>query len=112
MQNDETYLLDILESAKIAVGYLKGITLKEFEEDLRTQDAIIRRIEIIGEASSKVTEETQIKYKDVSWKSMKGMRNFLIHEYNYIDLEIIWETVKNNLPSLINELEKIIVSNK
>ena len=43
---------------------------------------------------------------------MKGVRNFLIHEYNYIDLEIIWETVKNNLPSLINELEKIIVSNK
>ena len=112
MQNDETYLLDILESAKIAVGYLKDISFMEFEEDLRTQDAIIRRIEIIGEASSKVIEETQIKYKDVSWKNMKGMRNFLIHEYNYIDLEIIWETVKNNLPPLINGLEKIIRKKK
>lgn len=112
MQNDETYLLDILESAKIAVGYLKDVSFKEFEEDLRTQDAIIRRIEIIGEASSKVSEEFQIKCKYVSWKSMKGMRNFLIHEYNYIDLDIIWETVKNNLPSLINELEKIIKRNK
>jgi uncharacterized protein with HEPN domain len=107
MQNDETYLFDILESAKIAVGYLKDITFKEFEDDLRTQDAIIRRIEIICEASSKISEETQIKYKDVLWKSMKGMRNFLIHEYNYIDLDIILETVKNNLPPLINDLEKI-----
>ena len=108
MQNDETYLLDIFESAKIAVKYLEDLTFKEFEEDLRTQYAIIRRIEIIGEASSKVTEETQIKYSDISWKGMKGMRNFLIHEYNYLDLDIIWETVKNNLPPLIKELEKIL----
>jgi len=94
MQNDETYLLDILESAKIAVSYLRVNSFDEYAKDLRTQDAIIRRIEIIGEASSKVSEETQLIYKDVPWKSMKGMRNFLIHEYNSIDLEIVWETGK------------------
>jgi len=108
MQNDETYLLDILESAKIAVEYLHDKSFDEFGKDLRTQDAVIRRIEIIGEASSKISKETQLEYDDVPWKSIKGMRNFLIHQYNYIDIEIVWETVKNNLPSLIQELQKII----
>lgn len=107
MQNDEAFLLDILESAKIAVIYLKDISLEKFEKDLKTKDAVIRRLEIIGEASSRVSDETQNKYSEVFWKKMKGMRNLLIHEYNYIDTDIIWETVKNNLPPLIKELEKI-----
>lgn len=107
MQRDEAYLLDIFESAKIAVGYLKDYSLEQFEKDIRTQDAVIRRIEIIGEASSKVSEDTQNKYINIPWKNMKGMRNLLIHEYNYLDLEIIYETVLNNIPPLIKELEKI-----
>ncbi|MBS1551081.1 MAG: DUF86 domain-containing protein [Bacteroidetes bacterium] len=107
MLNDEAYLMDILESAKIAVNYLKDISLEKFEKDLKTQDAVIRRLEIIGEASSKVSDETQNNYSEVSWKKMKGMRNLLIHNYNYIDIGIIWETVKNNLPPLIKELERI-----
>lgn len=108
MQRDDALLFDILQSAEIARRYLEGIRFEEFEKDIKTQDAVIRRLEIIGEASSKISNETQTTYSDLPWLKMKGMRNFLIHEYDDIDLQIVWDTVFNNLPPLIAELKKIL----
>ena len=108
MQNDIAYLTDILESAKIAISYLENISFEEFETNNQTQDAVIRRLEMIGEASSRVSIQMQKTYSDLEWEKMKSMRNFLIHEYDDIDMKIVWDTVKKNLPPLILDLQKIV----
>jgi len=108
MQRDFAYLSDILESAKMAVSYLETISFMEFQENNLLQDAVIRRIEIIGEASIRINKATQSKYSHLPWREMKGMRNLLIHEYDDINIDEVWNTVKNDLPVIIKEIEKIV----
>ena len=108
MQRDPAYFFDILDSAKLAVNYLSGISYKEFVGNIAIQDAVIRRIEIIGEASGRISSESKKKYNSLPWNEMKGMRNLLIHEYDEIDLKDVWNTVENDLPKLITIIEKIL----
>jgi len=108
MQRDKEYLLDILEAAKLAIDYIGDKTMEEFFDDLQCQDAVIRRLEIIGEAARRISEETRAAYPDLPWNDMVGMRNVMIHEYDDVDLAIVWETVHNDLLPLINALEKIL----
>lgn len=108
MSRDEAYLLDILESAKIALDYVLGKDWDEFYEDIQCQDAVIRRIEIIGEAARRVSPTTRQAYPHLPWREMTSMRNLVIHEYDVVDIRQVWETVQNKLPLLIEELSKII----
>jgi uncharacterized protein with HEPN domain len=108
MSRDLSYLDDILNSAKNAIAYLSKVNYKEFIKDEILQDAVIRRIEIIGEASSRVSDNSQNKYPELPWREMKGMRNLLIHEYDAIDLEEVWNTVKNELPNLVQQINTIL----
>ena len=108
MQRDIGYFFDIFDSAKLAVNYLKKISYKEFIQNTVIQDAVIRRIEIIGEASNRISDASRNKYNHLPWFEMKGMRNLLIHEYDEIDLKEVWNMVKNDLPSLIDGIEKIL----
>lgn len=110
MQRDREYLLDILEAAKLAIDYIGDKTREEFFEDFQCQDAVIRRLEIIGEAARRISEETRASYPDLPWSDMVGMRNIMIHEYDDVDMVIVWETVHNDLPPLIDALEKILQS--
>jgi len=110
MQRDKEYMLDILEAAKLAIDYIGDKTREEFFGDLQCQDAVIRRLEIIGEAARRISEETQAAYPDLPWSDMVGMRNIMIHEYDDVDLVIVWETVNNDLPPLIDALEKRLQS--
>lgn len=108
MERDLQSLLDILQSAQIATNYLAGRSRDELETDLQLQDAIIRRLLIIGEASRRVSETTRQTLSTVPWTAINGMRNRLVHEYEEVDLDIVWSTVINSLPALIEELEKVI----
>ena len=108
MQRDNEYLLDILEAAKLAIDYIGEKSREEFLIDSQCQDAVIRRLEIIGEAARRVSEETRTTYTDLPWSDMVSMRNVMIHEYDDVDIGIVWETVKNDLPLLIDSLEKIL----
>lgn len=110
MDKDLVYMKDILESAKIALKYLDNITLENFYEDTKSQDAIIRRLELVGEASSRVSEEFKGLHPEIPWKIIKSTRNFLIHEYDGIDLDIVWETVKEDIKNLIPVLQRLIKS--
>jgi uncharacterized protein with HEPN domain len=110
MQQDKGYLLDILEAAKLAVSYIAGKTLQDFLSDIQCQDAVIRRLEIIGEASNKLSRQTRKAFSDIPWKEMIGMRNFMIHDYPDIDLVVVWETAHKDLPVLISAVEKHIAS--
>lgn len=108
MPRDREYLLDILEAAKLAVAYVAEKTREDFSNDLQCQDAVIRRLEIIGEAARRISEETQNAFPDLPWNEIIGMRNVMIHEYDDVDLAIVWETVKNDLPPFIESLEYIL----
>ena len=108
MSRDDTYLVDILESAKIALDYVFDKSWDEFYEDTQCQDAVVRRIEIIGEAARRVSEETRNKYLQIPWREMTSMRNLVIHEYDVVDINQVWDTVQNKLPPLIEELTKIV----
>ncbi len=81
MQRDREYMLDILEGAKLAIDYIGDKTREKFFGDLQCQDAVIRRLEIIGEAARRISEETQAAHPDLPWSDMVGMRNIMIHEY-------------------------------
>lgn len=108
MQRDREYMIDILESAKLAIDYIGEKSREEFFLDSQCHDAVIRRIEIIGEAARRISDETRSAYTELPWSDMIGMRNLMIHEYDDIDIAIVWETVKNDLPLLIDSLEKIL----
>lgn len=110
MSRDDAYLYDILESARAALEYMHGKTREEFSKDSMLQDAVVRRLEIVGEASGRVSNETQKKYSHLPWQAMKGTRNKIIHEYDSIELDIIWDVVEQDLPHLVAELEKIVPS--
>ena len=108
MSRDSAYLLDIFKAAKLALGYLEGKTKEEFFKDTQCQDAVIRRLEIIGEAAGRVSVATTTKFPNLPWKKMVSMRNIMIHEYEDIDLGIVWDTIQNDLPPLIHLLEPLI----
>jgi uncharacterized protein with HEPN domain len=107
MPRDKQYLQDIIEAAKLAAGYVADVTREDFYQDIEKQDAVIRRLEIIGEASRRLSEEIKAAYPDVPWRKMIGMRNIIIHEYDDVDMNVVWETAKDWLPELIEALEKI-----
>ena len=110
MSRDHAYLFDILESARSILEYTRGKDWESFVKDNLLQDAVVRRLEIIGEASGCVSAETQRKYSQLPWSAMKGTRNKVIHEYDAIQLDIIWDIVQQDLPALVNDLERIVSS--
>jgi uncharacterized protein with HEPN domain len=108
MSRDHAYLFDVLESSRTALEYMRGKTWEEFSKDSLLQDAVVRRLEIIGEASGRISDETQKKHPHLPWQAMKGTRNRIIHEYDSIELDIIWDIIQQDLPLLTAELEKIV----
>lgn len=97
-----------MTSAKLAINYISGKTKEEFLNDIQVQDSVVRRLEIIGEASRRLSDSTRTTLSQIPWRRMIGMRNIIIHEYDEVDLEVVWDTVQNALPPLISELEKVV----
>lgn len=96
---------DILAAAKRALAYTQGMDAKTFAQDQRTVDAVIRNLEIIGEAARHIPPEVQAKFPNLPWEEMRAMRNLLIHEYFGVDLWIIWQTTQEDLPSLVQQIQ-------
>jgi uncharacterized protein with HEPN domain len=96
----KVYLEDILEAIGKIQRYTANLSQEAFSGDERTLDAVVRNLEIIGEASKKVPGKIRSKYPEVEWKRIAGLRDILIHEYFGIDIDIIWDIVQNKLPVL------------
>ena len=108
MQRDKEYLWDIWEAVKIINKYIAHKTKEEFLEDSLCQDAVIRRLEIIGEAARRISDETHESLSELPWSEIIAMRNRLIHRYDDIDMSIVWDTICRDIPMLISLLKKII----
>jgi len=108
MMRDDAYLLDIVIAARKAMQFIEGMTWAEFDGSELHQVAVIRPLEIIGEAAGRVSAETKRSHPKIPWQQMIGMRNRLIHEYFRIDLEAVWHTVHKDLPELIALIEPMI----
>ena len=105
---DAIYLGDILDAIRRIESYTAGVKKKEFIEHFMMQDAVMRQIEIIGEASNSVSEEFQEQHSELPWFQMRGIRNKIVHEYRGINLQVIWDTVKNDLPMLKKQVQGIL----
>ncbi len=112
MNRDRQSLLDILQSAELILTYVEGVSESRFYHDEpQLQDAVIRRLMVIGEAASRVSVEGQNSLTDVEWAQVRGMRNRLVHEYDGIDLAIVWKTVQTIIPALVESLKEAISLN-
>ena len=108
LHEDMIRLRHIIAEAEEACAFAENMSFNEFMGDRKTAKAIIRSVEVIGEASSKITDELREKYPDIPWKQIIGMRNRLIHVYFDIDFRTVWQTVNENLPPLIEKLKGIM----
>ncbi len=102
------YLKDILNSIEDIAEFTKDYTMSTFIIDKKTINAVIRCLEIIGEASRKIPEEVKETNHAVPWKLMIGMRNKLIHDYSGIDVDMVWQVIKEDIPTIKPDIESII----
>jgi uncharacterized protein with HEPN domain len=101
------YLVDILESAREVEMFIAGMSYDKFFRDKKTINAVIRSLEVMGEAAKRVPEEIRVNYPEIPWKRMAGMRDKLIHEYAGVDLETVWDVATEELPALKPILERL-----
>ena len=100
-------LLDILDCARLIRKYVDGLDREVFDSDVKTQDAIIRRLEIIGEATKHLTTAFRQEHAHIPWKQMAGMRDIAIHDYSEVDLDLVWNVAEHEIPVLITQLETL-----
>jgi uncharacterized protein with HEPN domain len=113
MQRDyKAYLEDILEAAGAAREFVTGMGKDELGRDRRTRDAVVRNLEIIGEAAKKLPAQTRRDYPEVEWKKLAGLRDILVHDYFGIDMDIVWDIVQNKLPVLVEQVQRILDESK
>ena len=108
MRDYRLYLDDILEAAKRIGRYSKGMTVEKLKKDTLILDAIVRNLEIIGEAAKNIPSQIKEKYPEVEWKKIAGLRDILAHEYFGIDLEVVWDIVIHKLPILKIQIKHIL----
>ena len=101
-------ITDILQCIHKIRRFTKGYNFEDFQDDEKTIDSVLRNLEIIGEAARHVPAEIRAKYPQIPWAEMLTIRNIVIHEYHGVNLNIIWQTVKEDLPPLISPLNRIL----
>ena len=102
------YIKDILQNMQDAEDFIRGMSFANFETDKRTFNAVVRSLEVIGEAAKNVPEEVRSKYPSVPWKEMAGLRDKVIHFYFGVNREVVWIAVKDRIPSIKPLIEQIL----
>ena len=109
MRDYSLYLKDILVAIDSIDNFVFGMDLGTFQVDDKTSSAVLRKFEIIGEAAKQIPDEIRQEYSHIPWKEMAGMRDKLIHFYFGVDHHLVWKTIKERLPKLKQEIQKILM---
>lgn len=102
------FLMDILESIEKIESYISGLYFDEFIKDEKTKDAVVRNLEIIGEAANQIPKSIQDRFREIPWRQIISMRNRLIHGYFVVNYSIVWEIINNELPALKEKIKVIL----
>src|SRR4030066_1664044 len=108
MRNDLAYLRHIADAISDIKRFMENFTKKEFLENKEKQYAVLRALEIIGEATKNLSKEMKTEHPEVNWSDIAGMRDRLIHQYFGVNLDLVWATVKKNLPELENQVSEML----
>lgn len=108
MQRDQESLIDIANAIRRILRYADGIDQLQLENNDEKLSAILYQITIIGEATRRISQDFRNQYPAIPWREMAGMRNIIVHEYDQIDLDIIWDVIENKLPELTILLNSLL----
>lgn len=107
-RRDKEYLQDIQEAMQRILTYTANLTYERFIKDVKTQDAVIRNVEIVGEATKSLSPRLRKASPHIPWREMAGMRDKVIHHYFGINLEIVWSVAKQEIPSLLSHIVDLL----
>ncbi|MBX3037056.1 MAG: DUF86 domain-containing protein [Anaerolineales bacterium] len=108
MRDYSLYLKDILAAIESIESFIAGMNLDTFQIDDKTNSAVMRKLEIIGEAVKQIPDEMRQKYSQIPWKEMAGMRDKLIHFYFGVDYDLVWKAITERLPNIKQDIEKMM----
>jgi uncharacterized protein with HEPN domain len=106
-KDDLVYIEHILDCIRKIKEFTNGLSLKDFSVNELVQDAVIRNIEIIGEASKKISSDTKQIFYEIPWREIAGMRDKLIHDYLGVDVEVVWRTITEDIPTLEKQIDRL-----
>jgi uncharacterized protein with HEPN domain len=106
-RGDTEFLADIKEAITRIEAYTHNIGYDQFLEDKKTQDAVVRNLQIIGEAVKNITADFKKEHGNIEWKKLAGLRDKIVHHYFGINWDIVWDTAKNKLPGLLAKIKNI-----
>jgi len=106
---DTDFLYDIQEAIHRIITYTTSMSYDSFLNDIKTQDAVIQNLQVIGEATKNLSSDFRARYTDIPWKGMAGIRDRLIHHYFGVNLDIVWDIITTDLPELDNQLGRLLL---
>lgn len=104
MSRDNASLLDIYRAGQLILDFAQGLDREQLDSDLRTQSAILYQIAIVGEATKRLSREFRQQHPEIPWDNIAGMRDIVAHQYDRLDLDIVWQVIQRNIPELLTQL--------
>lgn len=108
MWRDPAYLLDMLQACRRALGYSRDLDEPAFMSSDLHQDAILRQLTVVGEATKRVSDQFRASHPEIPWRKIAGFRDVVVHEYSHVDLDEVWRIVREDLPELLAALEPLV----